>query len=30
VVVVPVGDSAQKTADEIIRDLHLERQAGIV
>jgi gluconokinase len=30
VVVVPVGDSAEQTATRIIRDLHLDRQAGVV
>jgi len=30
VVVVPVSDSADNTADQIIRDLHLDRQAGVV
>jgi gluconokinase len=30
VVVVPVSDSAEQTAAEIIRELHLDRQAGIV
>ncbi len=30
VVVVPVRDSAEETAAEIIRDLHIDRQAGVV
>jgi gluconokinase len=30
VVVVPVSDTAQETVDQIIHDLHLDRQAGVV